>query len=89
MHWSLGEQGSLYLPLDLPVPDHEADTDAQRLLAGRIEALRDASLEFLDGEFALEAVRNGWDEVQLFGVHEGAATVPICGANVTLVRVAA
>jgi hypothetical protein len=37
--------------------------------------LKSASLDFLNGEHALEAVRLGWDEVQLFGVHEGAAPV--------------
>jgi hypothetical protein len=57
------------------VPLPEPWTDTERLAARQIEALRDRSIDFLDGDFSLEAVHCGWGEIEVFGVHEGAAPV--------------
>jgi len=48
-----------------------AGSDCERPYAQACLALRNASLEFLSGQHALEAVRGGWVEPALFGVHEG------------------
>ena len=57
------------------VPLPEPWTDTERLAARQIEALRDHSIDFLDGDFILDAVHCGWGEIEVFGVHEGTAPV--------------
>jgi len=57
------------------VPLPEPWTDAERLAAREIEALRDHSIAFVDGDFILDAVHCGWGEIEIFGVHEGTAPV--------------
>jgi hypothetical protein len=52
-------------------PAH-AGTDEERLRAGELTALQVASLAFLAaGDVPLQALSSGWDELQLFGIHEG------------------
>ncbi len=55
----------------LPAPA----SNSEQIKYGRFDALKTSSLEFLESEFALAAVSCGWDELALFGMHEGSAPV--------------
>jgi hypothetical protein len=49
-----------------------AGTDEERLRAEQLTALQHASLAFLAaGDVPMQALSSGWDELQLFGIHEG------------------
>jgi hypothetical protein len=57
--------------VSLPAPA----SNSEQIKYGRFDALKTSSLKFLESEFALAAVSCGWDELALFGVHEGSAPV--------------